>query len=531
MAKKDIIFGDEARQKLKDGVDKIANAVTTTLGPKGRNVALDTAWGRPKVVHDGVTVARHIELKDKWEDMGAQIAREASENTNDKAGDGTSTSILLAQAIVNEGFRNISSGANPMTLKRELQEAANLIVKEIEKMAKPVATKEEKTQVATISAQDKEIGALISEAMEKVGDDGVITVEEGGLNIELEYKAGMQFDRGFANPYFVTNPGRMEAVVNEPRILFVDYRLENMQELVTVLNEVAKVTKKVVIIAEDFDTESLGMLVLNKLQGGMQVLAVKAPGVGTRRSERLEDMAILTGGTVISKGTGRDLLSVEIEDLGYAEKVQSTKDETVIIGGGGDKKSIKTRVKNIKELLKETATEFDELKLRERMASIAGGVAVINVGAATESELKEKKLRVEDAVHATKAAVQEGIVPGGGVALFRARNILSLDDTLGFKIIFSSLKAPITKIIENAGFEAGEIIAGIKEDKGFDVMTMEYVDMMKEGIVDPAKVVRLALQNAVSVAGLILTMECLVYDTDEEIEKKRPVPKLPGSSR
>ena len=530
MSKKEIIFGDEARAKLKDGVDKIANAVTTTLGPKGRNVALDTAWGRPKVTHDGVTVAKHIELDDKFEDMGAQIAREASENTNDKAGDGTTTSILLAQAIVNEGFRNISSGANPMVLRRELQDAVGIVVKEIERIAKPVSTKEEKVQVATISAQDEVIGALIAEAMEKVGDDGVITVEEGGLDVELEYKDGMQFDKGYANPYFVTNEARMEAVINEPRIMFVDYRLEDMQELVVVLNEIAKTTKKLVKVADDFDTQSLGMLVLNKLQGGMSIIAVKAPGTGTRRSERLADMAILTGGKLISKETGRDLLSVEIDDLGYAEKVISTKDETVIIGGKGKKKDIKERVTNIKELLEDTESEYDELKLKERLASIAGGVAVITVGAATESELKEKKFRVEDAVHATKAAVQEGIVPGGGTTLLRARNALNVN-ILGHSIVHTALRSPIAKILENAGLEPGEIISGLTDETGYDVMGMEYVDMMEVGIVDPAKVVRLAVQNAVSVASLILTMECLIYDTDEVIEKRSPVPKLPGSSQ
>lgn len=532
MPKKLIIYGDEARQKLKDGVDKIANAVTTTLGPKGRNVAYQTPIGRPKVVHDGVTVARQIELKDDFENMGAQLVLEASENTNDSAGDGTTTSILLAQAIVDEGLRNVSAGTNPMTIKRELEEATGLVVDKLKEMSKKITTKEEKEQVATISAQDEKIGKLIAEAMEQVGDDGVITIEEGkGFDIELEFKEGIHFDRGYASPYFVTNIGKMEAEISEARILFVDYRIDNVSELITALDEIHSATKRLVIIAEDFDDQILGTLVLNKVQGTMQLLAVKAPQVGSRRTDMLEDMAILTGGKLISEKTGRKLISVTADDLGKAEKVISKKDETIIIGGKHNKEEVESRVSYLKEQIKNTSTEYDELKLKERLAMIRGGIAVFNVGAMSEVEQREKKLRVEDAVNATKAAVEEGIVAGGGIALLQARKVLENSDKLGHKIIYSSLKAPAKKILENAGLDAGEYLGKYTDKKGFDVMTMEYVDMIKSGIVDPTKVTRNALQNAVSVANMVITTDCLIVEEEDKDKPKLPRNNLPKDLR
>lgn len=532
MPRKDIIFGEDVRTKMKAGVDKVAAAVTTTLGPKGRNVAFETAWRMPKVVHDGVTVAKEVELEDPFEDMGAQLAREASEKTNDKAGDGTTTSMLLAQTIVDEGLRNVSSGVNPMSLKRGLEEAASKVVKEIEKMSKDISTKEEKEQVATISAQDPEIGALIAEAMEAVGDEGVITWEEGkSFNIELEYKDGVQFDRGMANPYFVTNAAKAEAVINDAYIIFVEDRIDDVQELVgmlTLLVDGEIPVKDIVIIAEDFDDNVIATLVMNKIKGVARLLAVKAPEVGARRVDMLEDMAVITGGTVISKNKGREIGSVEVADLGKADKVVATKDETVIIGGQGDKKEIEERVKLIKKQREESPTEFDQLKLDKRIAMISSGIAVLNVGGATETEIKETIFRVEDAVNATKAAVQEGIVPGGGIALLNARNVLesNLDD-LGHKIIYESLKAPSWKILENAGLEPGEVLSKLNGgNNGYDVMKMEYVDLMKEGIIDPAKVVRSALQNAVSVAITLITTDCLIAKTEEERQSEHRIPKV-----
>ena len=520
MPKKKIIYGEEARNKLKAGVDKIASAVTTTLGPKGRNVAFETAWNKPKVVHDGVTVAKQIELEDAFEDMGAQLAREAAEKTNDKAGDGTTTSMLLAQAIVTEGLRSVSSGVNPMSLKKGLEEATNKIVKEIEKTSKKISTKEEKEQVATISAQDPAIGKLIAEAMEVVGDDGVITMEDGkGFEIELEYKDGMQFDKGFTSPYFITDPAKMEAIIENAHILFIEDKVEDVMTLVTILESLVVDTKNVVIISEDFDQNVLATLITNKLKGVAHLLAVKAPEIGPRRTALLEDMAIITGGSVISKAKGRELESVTFEDLGKADRVISNKDETIIIGGKGKKKDIDLRVKLIKKQRKDSTTEFDQLKMDKRVAMISSGVAVLNIGAPSETEAKEVKLRVEDAVNATKAAVQEGIVAGGGVALLNAREVLK-DKDLGHQIIYKSLKYPISKILENAGLEPGEIIAGLNGNNGYDVMKMEYVDMMESGIIDPAKVVRLALQNAVSVAIMILTTDCLIVETEEEKDKK-----------
>lgn len=530
MAQKDIIYGDEARQKLKAGVDKIANAVTTTLGPKGRNVAFETAWNRPKVVHDGVTVAKEVELKDSFEDMGAQLAREASEKTNDVAGDGTTASILLTQAIVTEGLRNISSGISPMALRNGLEEATKKVVEEIKRISKKVSTKEEKEQVATISAQDKLMGKLIAEAMEKVGDKGVITIEEGkGFDLELEYKEGLQFDRGYASPYFVTDTERMETVINDSNILFVDYRLDNVQELVIVLGRLTKQSKNIVIIAEDFSDEVLATLVLNKVRGVANILAVKAPGVSNRRSDRMEDMAIFTGASLISKSKGSSLVEATVDVLGSVDKVISTRDDTILMGGRGKKSSIKERVKHISKRIDNSPTEFDREKLKERLGALSNGIAVLNVGAASETELRERKLRVEDAVNATKAAVEEGIVPGGGVALLNSRKVIEDSQDIGHKIVFNALRYPITKILKNAGLDAGEIIAGLKEkNQGYNVVTMQYEDMIKTGIIDPSKVIRSALQNAVSVAIMILTTDCLIVETKEEKEKKPSIPRYPG---
>src|SRR3989344_4422048 len=511
MSVKQIIYGDEARKKLKAGVDKLAKAVVTTLGPKGRNVGLDKSWGSPQVVHDGVTVAKEIELEDKFENMGAQLVREAASQTNDKAGDGTTTATLLAQAIVEEGLRNISAGANPMILKK-------------------ISTKEEKAQIATISAQSSEIGNMIAEAMEKVGDNGVITVEESkGFEMELEYKEGMQFDKGYASPYFVTNPDRMESEIQNPYILVTDTKISNIQDLLPMLENLVKVSKNLVIVADDIEGEALATLVVNKLRGTFNALAVKAPGFGDRRKAMLEDLAVLTGANVISEETGRKLDSVKVEDLGRAERVVATKDDTVIVGGKGTKKDLEDRIAQIHKQIDQSDSDYDKEKLVERLAKLTGGVAVVQVGAATETELKEKKLRVEDAVNATKAAVEEGVVPGGGVAFLRARTVLEKsklqgEEATGAEILYKALEKPIRMIVENAGEDSGRVMGNIErkaqEEKnpniGLNVLTMEYVDLVKDGIIDPAKVARSALQNAVSVAIMILTTESLVADAPKK---------------
>ena len=513
---KTLKYGDEARQKLKAGVDKLANAVTTTLGPKGRNVALDTDFGAPSVVHDGVTVAKEIELEDKFENMGAQLVVEAASKTNEVAGDGTTTATLLTQAIVEESLRSISAGNNPMVLKRELEDASVLVAEEIEKTAKKISTKEEKAQVATISAQSSEIGDMIAEAMEKVGDDGVITVDESrGIEMKLEYKEGMQFERGYASPYFITDADKMEAVIEDPYILVTDLGVAGVQDMLPILQGLAEVSKNLVLIAGEIEGDALAILVANNLRGSLNILAIKAPGFGDSKGETLEDIAILTGATLISEGTGRKLDSVTVEDLGRADKVVSTKTETIVVGGKGKPKLIKQRVASLRAQVKEASSNYAKEKVAERVARLAGGVAILMVGAATETELKEKKLRVEDAVNATKAAVEEGIVPGGGLALYKAREVIGDTGFLGHQIIYRALKYPIVKILENAGLVPGEIIAGIT-DKGYDIMRMEYVDMIKEGIIDPAKVVRSALQNAVSVATMIITTDCLVTNADEK---------------
>lgn len=534
---KQILYGEDARKKLKSGVDQLAKAVVTSLGPKGRNVALDKKWGAPNVVHDGVTVAKEIDLPDPFENMGAQLVKEAADRTNDVAGDGTTTATLLAQHLVSRGLKNIEAGTNPMVLRRGLEKAVEAATAEVKKMAKMISTKEERAQVATISAQDETIGQMIAEALEKVGVGGVVTVEEGkGLKMEVEYKEGMVFDKGYASAYFVTNPERMETVIENPYLLITDQKISSLNDILPMLENLVKVSKNLVIIADDVDGEALATLVVNKLRGTFNALAVKAPGFGDRRKAQLEDIATLTGGKVISEDMGRKLESVAVEDLGRADRVVSDKEETVIIGGKGAPSDIKARVEQIRRLITETDSDFDKEKLEERLAKLSGGVAVINVGAATETELKEKKYRVEDAVNATKAAVEEGIVAGGGVAYLKLRKALENlkltgDEKVGADILREALEQPIRKIVENAGVDSGWVVREVEKKKdnvGFDVMAMGFTDMVAEGIIDPAKVVRSAIQNAVSVAINIVTTEALVTDEPEEKKETAMPPGMPG---
>ncbi len=540
MAAKNIIYGDAARTKLKAGVDKLARAVATTLGPKGGNVALDKSWGTPSVVHDGVTVAKEVELEDKFENMGAQIVKEAASKTNDVAGDGTTTATVLAQAVVEAGLRNISAGANAMMVKRGLEKATDVVVEEIKNMAKKISSKEERVQVATIAAQSEEIGKIIADAMEKVGEQGVITVDESkGFDIELEYKEGMQFDKGYSSPYFVTNADKMEAVIEDPYILVTDAKVSGMQDLLPMLESFVKVSKNLVIIADDVEGEALATLVVNKLRGILNVLAVKAPGFGDRRKAMMEDIAILTGASFISQETGRKLDSVTIDDLGRADRVIADKDNTTIVGGKGDSKELQERIKQIRTQIEQTASDYDKDKMKERLAKLSGGVAVIKVGAATEAELKELKLRVEDAVNATKAAVEEGIVPGGGVTFLNVRKAihklqLEGDEKTGAKILKDSLEKPVRLLIRNTGADDGKILAEIErraeEEKnqniGYNVVKMTFVDMVLDGIIDPAKVTRSALQNAVSAATMILTTECLVAEAPKKEERPAANPGM-----
>ena len=532
---KQIVYGETARRKLKDGVDALADAVSTTLGPKGGNVALEK-WGTPQVVNDGVTIAKEIELEDKFENMGAQLVKEASSRTNDIAGDGTTTATVLAQALVEEGLKNISAGANSMIVKRGLEKAIACAVEEIKKLSKPISSKEEKSQVATISAQSPEIGKLIAEAMDKVGDTGVITVEEGkGFEMEFDYKEGMQFDSGYLSPYFVTDSEKMTSEILDPYILVTDQKVSSLQELLPMLENLLKVSKNLVLIAEDIDGEALATLVVNKLRGTFNILATKAPGFGDRRKAMLADIAVLTGATYISEDTGRKLDSVTIEDLGRSERVVSDKDTTTIVGGKGLEEDLKKRISQIKNEIKATSSDYDKEKLNERLAKLSGGVAVISVGAATELEMKEKKLRVEDAVNATKAAVSEGIVPGGGIAFLRIMHaIKSLEESLdgdeatGVNILYKSLEKPTKLIVQNAGLDAGRVLGELENrakdnvNIGFDVLSMDYVDMVKVGIIDPAKVARSAIQNAVSVSIMIITTECLVADLPKKEEPQMP---------
>ncbi len=528
---KQLIFKDDARRKLQAGVDKVANAVSTTLGPKGRNVALDKKFGAPTVTHDGVTVAKEIELEDPFENMGAQLLKEAATKTNDIAGDGTTTATVLAQAIVTEGLKNVAAGANPMLLKKGIMAAAQAVAEFILEQATPIDTKEEIANVASVSAQDTEIGKLIADVMDKVGKDGVVTVEESrGLEFETDYVEGMQFDRGYISPYFVTAPEAMEAVINEPYILIYDKKISAAQDIIPILEKLIQIGKReLVIIAEDVDGEALATLVLNKLRGMLNVLAVKAPGFGDRRKAMLRDIAILTGGTVISEETGRKLESVTIQDLGRAAKVVSTKENTTIIDGAGDEEAIKGRIAEIRSEIELSTSDYDKEKLQERLAKLSGGVAVIRVGAATETELKEKKHRVEDALSATRAAVEEGIVPGGGVALVNAIAALDKlkmdneDENTGVMIVRRALEMPMRKIASNAGEDGAVIIENVRRTQkakknhriGYNVVTGEYGDMIEMGIPDPAKVTRGAVSNAASIAAMILTTEALITDVPE----------------
>ncbi len=523
-------FNETARKSLKEGVDVLANAVKTTLGPKGRNVALDKKFGAPTVTHDGVTVAKEIELEDHFANMGAQLLKEAATKTNDVAGDGTTTATVLAQAIVHEGMRNVAAGANAMLLKQGIDQAAEAIVARIQELSTEVKGKEEIAQVASISAADKEIGNLIAEVMEKVGKDGVITVEESkGLEFETEYTEGMQIDRGYISPYFVTNTERMEAELDDPFILITDKKISSIQDILPVLEKVAGARAPFVIIAEDVDGEALATLVVNKLRGTINCLAVKAPGFGDRRKEMLRDIAVLTGGQVISEEIGRKLDSAGIEDLGRARRVVATKDDTTFIEGHGEEGAIKGRVDQIRAQIETTTSDFDREKLQERLAKLAGGVAVVKVGAATETELKEKKHRVEDALSATRAAVEEGIVPGGGVTLVNVVSALDAieaegDIKTGVNILRRALEEPLRGIVSNAGKDGGVVIDMVRRAQqeqsnpnvGYDVISEQYVDMVQAGIIDPAKVTRSAVENATSIAGMILTTEALISDKPEE---------------
>ena len=531
---KDVVYGEEARRKLQAGVDKLANTVKITLGPKGRNVLLSKSFGSPLITNDGVTIAREIELEDGVENMGAQLVKEVATKTNDVAGDGTTTATLLAQAIIREGFKNLAAGANPMVLKRGIQGAVDKAVEEIQKIARPVETKESIAQVAAISASDETIGSLIAEAMEKVGKDGVITVEESkSLGTTLDVVEGMQFDRGYLSPYMVSDTDKMEAVLENPCILLTSKKISNIQELLPLLEQIVKTGRKLLIIAEDVEGEALATLVVNKLRGTLDVVAVKAPGFGDRRKAMMEDIAILTGGTVISDELGYDLKEATMDLLGQAGTVKVDKDNTTIVNGSGDKAAIQARINAIKNQVEETESEFDREKLQERLAKLAGGVAVIKVGAATETELKERKLRIEDALNATKAAVEEGIVSGGGVALCNAipavkayADTLSGDEKTGAEIIVRALEEPVRQIAENAGFEGSVVVAEVKNSKvgcGFNAATEEYVDMIAAGIVDPAKVTRSAIQNASSVSAMLLTTEAGIVDIKED----NPVPPMP----
>jgi chaperonin GroEL len=533
---KQLMYGDTARAAILKGVNQLADAVKATLGPKGRNAILDKKFGAPTITKDGVTVAKEIELKNPYENMGAQLVREVASKTSDTAGDGTTTATVLAQAIFREGAKNITAGANPMEIKRGIDKAVEAITAELKKLSKLCQSKTEISQVGTISANnDKTIGDLIAEAMEKVGKDGVITVEEAkSMTTSLDVVEGMQFDRGYISPYFVTNAERMECSVEEPLILINEKKISSMKDLLPLLEQVAKMGKPLVILAEEVEGEALATLVVNKLRGTLNVAAVKAPGFGDRRKAMLEDIAILTGGQVISEDIGVKLENVKLTDLGRAKRVTIDKDNTTIVEGYGDSKKIEGRVKQIKAQIEETTSDYDREKLQERLAKIVGGVAVINVGAATETEMKEKKARVEDALHATKAAVEEGIVPGGGTAYLRCVKALDgikdvpMEQKVGLDIVRRALEEPVRQIAANAGAEASVVVGKVRDDKnvngGYNAATDEYVDMIKAGIIDPTKVSRTALQNAASVAGLMLTTEVMITELPEE--KKEPA--MPG---
>jgi chaperonin GroEL len=534
---KQIAFDIAARDSLKKGLDKLADAVKVTLGPRGRNVILDKKFGSPTVTNDGVTIAKEIELEDAYENMGAQLVKEVATKTNDVAGDGTTTATLLAQAIVTEGLKNVTAGVNPMYLKKGIQKAVDAVVGSIAEQSNEVSNQEEIAQVASISANnDQEIGGLIAQAMDKVGRDGVITVEEAkSLDTTLDVVEGMQFDRGYLSPYFVTDAERMEAVLDNCLILIHDKKISNMKDLLPVLEKIAQSGKPLLIISEDIEGEALATLVVNKLRGTLNVCAVKAPGFGDRRKAMLEDLAILTGGTVVAEETGRKLESATLEDLGQAKRITIDKDNTTVVEGAGDHGAVEGRVAQIKRQIEDTSSDYDREKLQERMAKLAGGVAVINVGAATETEMKEKKMRVEDALNATRAAVEEGIIPGGGVTL--VRSIASLDslsglsdeEAVGVNIIRKALEAPVRQIAENSGVEGSVVVQRLMGEKGamgYNAATGVYEDMFKAGVVDPAKVTRSALQNAASIASLILSTETIVADLPEEGGSAAPA--MPG---
>ncbi len=541
MAAKQLEYSEQARASLRRGVDKLADAVKITLGPRGRNVVLDQKFGPPTITNDGVTIAKEIELEDPFENMGVQLLKEAATKTNDIAGDGTTTATVLAQAIVNEGFKNVTAGANPLQLKRGIEKGVQAVVDELKAMSIPVSGKKEIAEVASISANDPEIGKLIAEVMDKVGKDGVITVEESKtLRFETEYVEGMQFDRGYISPYFVTNAERMEAVLDDPYILITDKKISAIADILPVLERILQVSKNLLIIAEDVDGEALATLVVNKLRGTINVLAVKAPGFGDRRKAMLEDIAILTGGQVISEEVGRKLDSATIQDLGRARRVVANKDETTIIEGRGSEERIKARIASIRAQIQDTTSDFDREKLQERLAKLAGGVAVIKVGAATEVELKEKKHRVEDALQATRAAVEEGIVPGGGTAFINAlpaldrlleqsKDTMTPDELTGVQLLKRVLEEPLRRIAINAGQEGSVVVQEVKKQPkgvGYDALRGEYVNMVEKGIIDPLKVTRSALENAASIATMILTTETLVTEIPEK-EKAPATPPMP----
>jgi chaperonin GroEL len=527
---KQLIYNDEARKAMKNGVDRLANAVKITLGPKGRYVVLDKKFGSPTVTNDGVTIAKEIELEDPFENIGAQLVKEVASKTNDIAVDGTTTATVLAQSLINEGLKNITAGANANHIRRGIDKAVTAVIEEIKKISKHVKDKEEIAQIASISASDREIGNLIADAMEKVGKDGVITVEEGkSSETTLDVVEGMQFDRGYNSPYFVTDTERMQGILEDPYIIITDKKISSMQEILPLLEKVVQTGRPFIIVAEDIEGEALATLVLNKIRGTLKVIAVKAPGFGDRRKEMLQDIAILTGGTVITEETGLKLDKATLELLGQAKRVVVDKENTTIVSGLGDKKEIEARIAQIRKLIADTKSEYDKEKLQERLAKLVGGVAVINVGAATEAEMKTKKFKVEDALNATRAGVEEGIVAGGGVALLKAQAVLEkvkaadADEKTGIEIVLKALEGPIRMIIENAGLEASVVVDKVKNSKdaafGYNADTNEYVDMIKAGIVDPAKVTRTALENAASIAGLILTTEALVTDIPEKYPK------------
>ena len=532
---KDLFYGEESRRKLLSGVDKLADTVKITLGPKGRNVLIEKSYGSPLITNDGVSIAKEVELEDQVENMGAQLVKEVATKTNDVAGDGTTTATLLTQAIVREGFKNVTAGANPMVLKRGIDGAVEVAVDYLKNSAKKVDDKESIAQVASVSAGDQEIGRLISEAMDKVGKDGVITVEESkSLGTTLDVVEGMQFDRGYLSPYMAANSEKMEAVLDHPYILLTDKKISNIQEIVPLLEDIMKSGSKLLIVADDVEGEALATLVVNKLRGTLDVVAVKAPGFGDRRKAMMEDIAILTGGTVISEELGYELKETTIDMLGRAETVKVNKDRTVIVNGNGSRTEIKERIDSIRAEAEETTSDFDREKLQERLAKLAGGVAVINAGAATETELKDKKLRLEDALNATRAAVEEGIVSGGGVALIGAipavteyADSLEGDMRTGAKIVERALEEPVRQIAENAGFEGSVVVSKVKESPegiGFNAASDEYVNMIDAGIVDPVKVTRSALQNAASVSGMLLTTEAGITEIKEDI----PAPAMPA---